>query len=59
MNKYQIIIEETLRRIVEVEEETPVLAVSRAEDEYNEQKYVLSADDLSAPTSRFPLTMKR
>ena len=45
MNKYQIIIEETLRRIVEVEEETPVLAVSRAEDEYNEQKYVLSADD--------------
>ena len=45
MNKYQIIIEETLRRIVEVEEDTPVLAVSRAEDEYNEQKYVLSADD--------------
>lgn len=45
MNKYQIAIEETLRRIVEVEEETPGLAVSRAEDEYNEQKHVLSADD--------------
>lgn len=45
MKKYKIAIEETLRRIVEVEEETPVLAVSRAEDEYNEQKHVLSADD--------------
>ena len=45
MKKYRIAIEETLRRIVEVEEETPGLAVSRAEDEYNEQKYVLSADD--------------
>lgn len=45
MNKYQIAIEETLRRVVEVEEETPGLAVSRAEDEYNEEKHVLSAED--------------
>ena len=45
MKKYRIAIEETLRRIVEVGEETPGLAVSRAEDEYNEQKHVLSADD--------------
>lgn len=47
MKKYRIAIEETLRRIVEVEEETPGLAVSRAEDEYNEQKHVLSADDFT------------
>lgn len=45
MNKYQIAIEETLRRVVEVEAETPGLAVSRAEDEYNEEKHVLSAED--------------
>lgn len=45
MNKYQIAIEETLRRVVEVEAETPGLAGSRAEDEYNEEKHVLSAED--------------
>lgn len=45
MKKYRIAIEETLRRIAEVEAETPGLAVSRAEDEYNEQKHVLSAED--------------
>lgn len=45
MKKYKIAIEETLCRIVEVEAETPVLAVSRAEDEYNKQKHVLSAED--------------
>lgn len=42
---YKIVIEETLRKVVEVEAETPGLAVSRAEDEYNEGKHVLSADD--------------
>lgn len=45
MKKYKITIEETLRRVVEVEAETPGLALSKAEDEYNEEKYVLSADD--------------
>lgn len=45
MKKYKIAIEETLCRIVEVEAETPGLAVNRAEDEYNEQKHVLSAED--------------
>lgn len=45
MRKYKIAIEETLRRVVEVEAETPGLAVSRAEDEYNEEKHVLSAED--------------
>lgn len=45
MKKYRIAIEETLRRIAEVEAETPGLAVSQAEDEYNEQKHVLSAED--------------
>lgn len=45
MNKYRIAIEETLRKVVEVEAETPGLAVCKGEDEYNEEKYVLSADD--------------
>ncbi len=45
MKKYKIAIEETLRRVVEVEAETPGLAVSKAEDEYNEEIHVLSADD--------------
>lgn len=45
MNKYRIAIEETLRKVVEVEAETPGLAVCKEEDEYNEEKYVLSADD--------------
>ena len=43
--KYRIAIEETLRKIVEVEAETQGLAVCKAEDEYNEEKHVLSADD--------------
>lgn len=47
MNKYRIIIEETLRKVVEVEAETPGLAVCRAEDEYNGEKHVLSADDFT------------
>ncbi len=45
MNKYRIAIEETLRKVVEIEAETPGLAVCQAEDEYNEQRHVLSADD--------------
>lgn len=45
MKKYKIAIEEILRKVVEVEAETPGLAVSRAEDEYNEEKHVLSAED--------------
>ena len=36
--KYKIAIEETLRRVVEVEAETLALAVCRAEDEYNEEQ---------------------
>lgn len=47
MNKYRIAIEETLRKVVEVEVETPGLAVCRAEDEYNEERHVLSADDFA------------
>lgn len=45
MGKYKIAIEETLRRVVEVEAETPGLAISRVEDEYNEEKHVLSTED--------------
>lgn len=45
MKKYKIAIEETLRKVVEVEAGTPGLAVSRAEDEYNEEKHVLSDED--------------
>lgn len=45
MKKYRIAIEETLRKVVEIEAETPGLAVCQAEDEYNEQRHVLSADD--------------
>lgn len=47
MNKYRIAIEETLRKVVEIEAETPGLAVCQAEDEYNEQRHVLSADDFT------------
>ena len=45
MNKYRIAIEETLRKVVEIEAETPGLAVCQTEDEYNEQRHVLSTDD--------------
>lgn len=45
--RYQIAIEETLRKVVEVEAETPGLAVCKAEDEYNEERHVLSADDFT------------
>ena len=45
MKKYRIAIEETLRKIVEVEAETPGLAVCKVEDKYNGEKHVLSSDD--------------
>jgi hypothetical protein len=45
MKKYRIAIEETLRKVVEIEAETPGLAVCQAEDEYNAQRHVLTADD--------------
>lgn len=45
--KYRVAIEETLRKVISVEAETPGLAVCQAEDEYNEQKHVLSADDFA------------
>ncbi len=46
MKKYRIAIEETLRKVVEIEAETPGLAVS-SESEYNEEKHVLSADNFT------------
>ena len=42
---YKIAIEETLRRIVEVEVESPALAVCMAEDEYNRGEHVLTDND--------------
>lgn len=45
--KYKVAIEETLRKVIDVEAETPGLAVCQAEDEYNEQKHVLGADDFA------------
>ena len=47
MKKYRIAIEETLRKVVEIEAETPGMAVCQAEDEYNEEKHVLSADNFA------------
>ena len=44
MDTYQITIQETLSTTIEVEAESPSLAVSEAEDEYNAQNIVLSAD---------------
>ena len=45
MKKYKVSIEETLRRTVEVEAETPGLAICKAEDDYNAEEYVLAAED--------------
>ena len=42
---YKIAIEETLRRVVEVEAESPALAVCMAEDEYNREEHVLTDND--------------
>lgn len=44
MKKYEIAIEETLRKVVEIEAETPGLAVCEAEQRYNDSEIVLSAD---------------
>ena len=43
--KHKIAIEETLRRVVEVEAESPSLAVCMAEDEYNKEEHVLTSND--------------
>lgn len=43
--KHKIAIEETLRRVVEVEAETPALAVCMAEDGYNREEHVLTGND--------------
>ena len=43
--KHKIAIEETLRRVVEVEAENPSLAVCMAEDEYNREEHVLTGND--------------
>lgn len=43
--KHKIAIEETLRCVVEVEAESPSLAVCRTEDEYNREEHVLTAND--------------
>lgn len=42
---YKIAIEETLRRIIEVEAESPALAVCMAEDEYNREEHMLTDND--------------
>lgn len=44
METYQIIVRETLEKKVEIEAETPSLAVCAAEDQYNAAEIVLSAD---------------
>lgn len=45
MNKYKVTIEETLRRTIEVEAETPSMAICQAENDYNAEEYVLTAED--------------
>ncbi|MCE8595737.1 DpnD/PcfM family protein [Bacteroides fragilis] len=45
METYQIIVRETLEEKVEIEAETPSLAVCTAEDQYNAAEIVLSADN--------------
>lgn len=45
MKKYKVTIEETLRRTIEVEAETPGLAICQAEDDYNAEEHVLTAED--------------
>ena len=42
---YSIAIEETLRRVVEVEAGNPALAVCMAEDGYNREEHVLTDND--------------
>lgn len=45
MNKYKIVIEETLRKTIEVEEENPSLAVSDVENRYSASEIILLSDD--------------
>lgn len=45
MKRYKVIIEETLRRTVEVDAENPELAICQVENAYNAHEYVLSPDD--------------
>lgn len=47
MKKYKIAIEETLSKIIEIDAETPSLAVCEVENQYNAEEIVLSADDYS------------
>lgn len=45
MKMYQIVIHEVLEKKVSIEGENPSMAVCNAEDSYNSEKIVLSADD--------------
>lgn len=45
MKTYKVTIEETLRRTIEVEAETPGLAICKVEDDYNACEHVLSSED--------------
>lgn len=47
MRKYNIIIEETLSKIVRVEAETEDDAIDKIESMYGNQEIVLSADDFT------------
>lgn len=47
MKKYNIIIEETLSKVVRVEAETEDDAIDKIESMYGNQEIVLSADDFS------------
>ena len=57
--KHKIAIEETLRRVVEVEAENPALAVCMAEDEYNREEHVLTGNDFIGVNITLPKTRKR
>ena len=45
MEKYKVTIEETLRRTIEVDAETPGMAVCQVENEYNAEEHILTAED--------------
>lgn len=47
METYQVVVREYLEKKVEIEAETPSLAVCAVEDKYNNAQIVLSADDHS------------
>ena len=48
MKKYNIIIEETLSKVVRVEAETEDDAIDKIESMYGNQEIVLSADDFAS-----------